>query len=68
MQIVVRRNYIFMYEEATKEIIMAQNNNEEAMTNIIEKNSGLIWSIVKRFMGRGYSRRRVISSWSNADL
>ena len=43
-----------MYELKTDEILKAQNNDEEAMTNIIEKNSGLLWSIVKRFLGRGY--------------
>jgi len=43
-----------MYEIKTEEILKAQNNDKEAMTNIIEKNSGLLWSIVKRFLGRGY--------------
>jgi len=43
-----------MYEIKTEEIIKAQNNDNQAMTNIIETNSGLIWSIVKRFLGRGY--------------
>ena len=43
-----------MYETSVDEIVKAQNNDTEAMNNIIEKNSGLIWSIVKRFMGRGY--------------
>ena len=45
-----------------EDIKMAQNKNEEAMTNIINNNSGLIWSIVKRFLGRGYSRRGVVSN------
>ena len=40
----------------TKEILQAQNKDEEALTKVIQENSGLIWSIVKRFMGRGYSR------------
>jgi len=44
-----------------KDILMAQNKDEEAMANIINNNSGLIWSIVKRFLGRGYLRRGVIS-------
>ena len=43
-----------MYETSVDEIIKAQNKDMKAMNNIIEKNSGLIWSIVKRFMGRGY--------------
>ena len=43
-----------MYDIKTEEILKAQNNDEEAMTRIIEKNSGLLWSIVKRFLGRGY--------------
>ncbi len=43
-----------MYETSVDEIQKAQNKDMEAMTNIIEKNSGLVWSIVKRFVGRGY--------------
>ena len=43
-----------MYEIDSEEIIKAQNNDEEAMTKIIKTNSGLIWSIVKRFNSRGY--------------
>ena len=43
-----------MYETSIEEIQRAQNKDMEAMTNIIEKNSGLVWSIVKRFIGRGY--------------
>lgn len=43
-----------MYEIKTEDILRAQNNDDEAMTNIIEQNSGLLWSIVKRFLGRGY--------------
>lgn len=43
-----------MYEIKTEEILKAQNNDEESMTKIIEDNSGLLWSIVKRFLGRGY--------------
>ena len=51
-----------MYENTLEEIIKAQNQDEDAMTNIIKNNSGLVWSIVKRFLGRGYSRRRIISN------
>lgn len=43
-----------MYETSIEEIQQAQNKDMQAMTNIIEKNSGLVWSIVKRFVGRGY--------------
>lgn len=43
-----------MYETSIDEILKAQNKDMEAMTNIIERNSGLVWSIVKRFTGRGY--------------
>lgn len=43
-----------MYETSIDEILKAQNKDLEAMNNIIEKNSGLVWSIVKRFIGRGY--------------
>lgn len=43
-----------MYENSTEEILQAQNKIEGAMDHLIEKNAGLIWSIVKRFGGRGY--------------
>lgn len=44
-----------MYENTIDEILKAQNKDNDAMTNIIKNNSGLIWSIVKRFSGRNYS-------------
>ena len=43
-----------MYEIKTEDLLKAQNNDNEIMTKIIETNSGLLWSIVKRFLGRGY--------------
>ena len=42
------------YENNIKDIIDAQNGREEIMTKLVEENNGLIWSIVKRFQGRGY--------------
>lgn len=44
-----------MYEIETEDIIKAQNRSEEALSKIVEANQGLIWSIVKRFSGRGHS-------------
>ena len=43
-----------LYENNVKDILEAQNGNQEVMTKLIEENNGLIWSIVKRFAGRGY--------------
>ena len=43
-----------MYETTIEEILEAQAGNQEMLNNIVEKNSRLIWSIVKRFSGRGY--------------
>ena len=43
-----------MYNDNLKYIKLAQNNNEEAMELLIKNNSGLIWNIVRRFIGRGY--------------
>lgn len=42
------------YENNIKDIIDAQNGKEEVMAKLVEENNGLIWSIVKRFQGRGY--------------
>ena len=43
-----------MYNDNIKYIKLARENNEEAMEILIKNNSGLIWNIVKRFLGRGY--------------
>lgn len=43
-----------MYENDMKVIDNAKNGNKDAMTKLIEDNNGLIWSIVRRFNGRGY--------------
>ena len=43
-----------MYENDMKIIEKAQNGSKEDMTKILEDNNGLIWSIVRRFSGRGY--------------
>ena len=42
-----------MHENTINEILKAQNDKEE-LGKIVENNSGLVWSIVKRFKGRGY--------------
>ncbi len=43
-----------MLEDITNEIKKAQTGDKDAMTRLVENNQGLIWSIVKRFTGRGY--------------
>jgi RNA polymerase sporulation-specific sigma factor len=43
-----------MYENRLEDIKNASLGDNEAMTKLIEDNQGLIWSIVKRFCGRGY--------------
>ena len=43
-----------MYETTKEDILQAQNDNGEMLSEILENNAGLIWSIVKRFSGRGY--------------
>lgn len=35
-------------------IVLAQQGDEKATERIIKENSGLIWSVVKKFAGRGY--------------
>ena len=52
------RRYL-MYEINTKELLKAQNNDNDALTKIIETNSGLLWSIIKRFLGRGYDKEEL---------
>lgn len=40
-------------------IVSAQQGNKEEMEKIIIENSGLVWSIVKRFLGRGYDKEEL---------
>ena len=48
-----------MYETNTEDIIKAQQKSDEAMERIITNNSGLVWSIVNRFLNRGYSKEEL---------
>lgn len=43
-----------MCEEDIQKIEKAQNGDKNALGELIEENNGLIWSIVKRFYGRGH--------------
>ena len=46
-----------MHENNIESIIKAQNGDE--MAYLVENNQGLIWSIVKRFLGRGYDKEDI---------
>ena len=43
-----------MYDNSVEDIIKAKQGDEEAMSKLMENNSGLIWSIVRRFKDRGH--------------
>ena len=43
-----------MYDNSIEDVIKAKEGNEEAMSKLVQNNSGLIWSIVRRFKERGY--------------
>lgn len=43
-----------MEENYIDTIKKAQNGDKDEMAKLVEENQGLIWSIVKRFIGRGY--------------
>ena len=42
-----------MSEDIYSLLRMAQGGDKEAAGRLIEENSGLIWSIARRFFGRG---------------
>lgn len=42
------------YDNQIEDIKKAQSGEGEALEKLIEDNQGLLWSIVKRFTGRGY--------------
>lgn len=43
-------------DNTLKLIALAQQGDEKAMETLVSENSRLIWSIVKRFCGRGYEK------------
>lgn len=43
-----------MFENDNNSIKRAQEGDKIELEKLIKQNSGLIWSIVKRFSGRGY--------------
>ena len=43
-----------MHETTIEEILEAQSGNQEMLNDIVENNSRLIWSIVKRFKNNKY--------------
>ncbi len=45
---------IIMHENTIESIKKAQEGDKEELEKIINENNGLIWSIVKRFNGRGH--------------
>ncbi len=42
------------YDNKIETIVKAQNGDNDALERLLEDNKGLIWSIVKRFIGRGF--------------
>ena len=34
-------------------ILLSQQGNQEAKSELVEQNTGLIWSVARRFIGRG---------------
>ena len=42
-----------MYDNNIKNIKLAQEGKEEALEELVKDNSGLVWNIVRRFIGRG---------------
>ncbi len=46
-------------ENDVEAIIKAQNGDKNEMAKLVENNQGLIWNIVKRFLGRGYEKEDI---------
>lgn len=50
----VNQNACDKFSNNIADIVEAQKGNEEALEKLVLDNQGLLWSIVKRFNGRGY--------------
>ena len=53
-QNILEKNYDFM-----EYIKKAQNGDKDAMAKLVEDNQGLVWNIVRRFLGRGYEKEDI---------
>lgn len=42
------------YDNHVEDILKAQNGEVDVLEKLVKDNQGLLWSIVKRFCGRGY--------------
>ena len=45
-----------MYQNNIEDIIKANSGDSSALERLVTNNNGLIWNIVKRFLGRGYEQ------------
>ena len=50
----IEKNMYEKYNNRSEDIIKAQNGDSKALEKLVKDNQGLMWSIVKRFGGRGY--------------
>ena len=50
----IEKNMYEKYNNSSEDIVKAQNGDSEALEKLVKDNQGLMWSIVKRFGGRGY--------------
>lgn len=50
----IEKNMYEKYDNHVENIIKAQSGDSNALEKLIEDNQGLLWSIVKRFNGRGH--------------
>jgi len=48
-----------LHENDIESIKKAQKGDKDEMAKLVENNQGLIWSIVKRFLGRGYEKEDI---------
>lgn len=49
-----KENMYEKYDNRIEDIIKAQKGDSDSLEKLIQNNQGLLWSIVKRFAGRGY--------------
>ena len=49
----IQKEVVYMYDNNIKNIKLAQEGKEEALEELVKDNSGLVWNIVRRFIGRG---------------
>ena len=64
VEVKTEKNQPYLKDDEVKELIkQSQDGDQSARDLIVQKNMRLVWSVVQRFLNRGYEPDDLISNW-----